>query len=334
MVAEFVGTVWENGEFGIALAPKVEPLCPFDVNAPSLTPDEQEWNRNLIKVHGAIEVLEFKGVDPLGLSPRPKNHRPTIRGQKGITGHGKKLIRNACYRLERENRKELLTFATFTLPDVTRDESLFIAENWGEIIRVFVQRLTRVLKRAGLPGEVVGATEIQEQRTFRDGVMGLHIHLVFAGRRKGCTWALPPEEYSTIWKEVISGYLFWSPVFYDWTAVHNVQRVQKSVESYLGKYVTKGVKAVARVVEEFGEGCLPRHWYTCTNSLRSRVMEKRVSLTAYQADTLLKICLDYPDVFFVYRSPINVKMPSGKEMTVGWFGRVKPEYIDLFNGKG
>lgn len=334
MVAEFVGTVWENGEFGVALAPKDQPECPFDLNRPPCTTEEAEWNRNLIKVHGAIEVLRFKGVDPLGLSPLPKNHKASPRGQKGISAHGKRLIRNACHRIEIEVDKSLLTFATFTLPDVSTEESLFIGENWGEIQRVFVQKLTRALKKEGLPGEVVGAVEIQEKRFDRDDILSLHLHLVFKGRNKGETWGITPSEYNDLWKSVLQGYLFRSVETYDWRAVHNVQRVKKSVEGYLGKYVTKGVKSMSRVVERFGSGCLPSHWYSCTNSLRRRVLDSRVSLSAWDAKAIVSVCMDYPDVFFIYRKPIEIDMPSGKKITVGWFGRIKAEYIDLFTGRG
>lgn len=334
MVSEFVGTVWENGEFGVAIAAREQPECPFDLNKAPLTAEEAEWNRSLIKVHGAIEVLKFKGVDPLGLSPRLKNHKRELRGQKGISAHGKRLVRNACHRLEQETDKSLLTFATFTLPNVSVDESLFISENWGEIQRVFIQKLGRCLRKESLPGEIVGAVEIQERRFERDSILALHLHLVFVGRRKGGTWAISPSEYCELWKEVLQKYLFAAPETYDWRAVHNVQRVKKSVEGYLGKYVTKGVKSISRVVERFGAGCLPSHWYTCTNSLRKRVIEHRTQVSGLDAKTIVTVCMDYPDVFFVYRTPIEVDMPSGKRITVGWFGKIKPEYIDLFTGKG
>lgn len=330
MISDFVGSVWENGEFGVAVAPKEQPECPFDLNRPPLTAEELEWNRNLIKVHGAVEVLTFKGVDPLGFSPLPKHHKREVRGQRGISSHGKRLLRNSCYRLEKENSKDLLTFATFTIPDVSTEESLFLAENWGEIMRVFVQKLTRTLKSEGLPGEIIGAVEIQEQRTFRDNVMALHIHLVFVGRKKGDTWAISPSEYNELWKSVLSRYLFEDAASYNWSAVHNVQRVKKSVEMYLGKYVTKGVKSVQAVADKFGENCLPRHWYTCSNSLRKRVMDKKVNVSGIKAEAIVRVCLDFPDIFFVYRKPILVKLESGKEITVGWFGRIRPEYIDMF----
>ncbi len=329
-MTDFVGTVWENGEFGVAIAPLEQPQCPFDLNRPPMNPEEAEWNRNLIKVHGAIEVLKFKGVDPLGYSPLPKNHKPGIRGQRGISSHGKKLIRNSCYRLEQECPKSRLTFATFTLPAVSRDESLFLSEQWGEIQRRFVQKLGRALKAKGLPGEIVGAVEVQEERAFRDGILALHIHLVFVGRNHKKTWAITPSEYNQLWKSVLEGYLFNSPESYDWRAVHNVQRVKKSVESYLGKYATKGVKSVSKLIAEFGENSLPRHWYTCTNSLRDRVVARVSRLSTQQAKDIVNLCMNGASDAFVYFKPIVVKFPSGKDVTVGWFGRVKLEHIDLF----
>lgn len=329
-LAEFVGKVWENGEFGVAVAPKEHPECPFDLNKLAIPPEEEEWNRNLVKAHGAIEVLKFKGIDPLGFSPLPKNHKPGNRGSKGITAHGKKLIRNGCWRLEHENKRDVLTFATFTLPDVSTYESIVISQNWGKIQRVFIQKLTRTLRKEGLPGEVVGAVEIQEKRALRDNILAIHLHLVFVGRLPGQTWALAPCEYGELWKTVIQEFLYNEPHAYDWSAVHNVQRVKKSVEGYLGKYASKGVKSLGKMAEKFGESNLPKHWYTCTNSLRDRVLSSRVQLSAGKAKTLVNMCVDFGDVFFVYRKPIEVEFPSGKIVTVGWFGRIKEEYIDMF----
>lgn len=334
MLSEFTGRCWENGEFGLACSKtfKLEPSL-----VPPRTPaqiERAEWIKNLIEVHGADAVLEYYGFNPLGSSTVPKTHRDQKRGLNGITPYGSRLVRNACLRLERENPKDRLSFATFTLPDVSVRESVILAQNWAQIVRVFIQRLRRHLIASGLTGEIVGATEIQEKRMQRDGIVALHLHLVFLGRHRKQTWAGTPELYRQFWRETIEPYLFEDSDQYNWSAVENIVRVKQSAQSYLGKYLSKGVKSVGKAAEEFGTEALPTAWYTITNTLRSRVHLYQSHLSGDRAKVLLDHCCDKDSDVFVYRRPIELKSDSGRPIFIGWYGKLKPEWVNYFQGGG
>lgn len=330
MVLEFCGRVWENGEFGLAVAKRmnIEPVCQRLV-----TPEQAEherWIGELLDVHGAEAVLAFYGFDPLGLSPLPNSHSSSPRGLNGITSHGKRLVRNACKRLEAEVSKEHLSFLTVTVPDISYLESISISQNWAEVVRVFMQRLKRALIRRGLPGEMIAVTEVQEKRTKRDGILALHLHLMFAGRAKRSAWAVKPEEVREYWASALSPYLDEPISRYCWDAVENIQRVMKSCEGYLGKYLSKGAESVALVESEFGVEAMPRSWYACTNSLRTRVVSRIRSVNQPMGTALVNACCDANSDDFIYRKPIVLRSEGGRDITIGWFGKIKEDRISKY----
>lgn len=334
MVMHFAGKLWQNGEFGLSCVRRTaDPLPDIPFRSESEV-EQAEWVAQLLAVHGAESVLEYYGVDvsTLGLSPRPNSHSRKRRGTLGISSYGRRLVRNACHELENTYSRDVLTFATFTLPNVTALESRTIGRHWAEIVRVFVQRLRRGLLSAGLPAEVVGVTEVQEGRTARDGLLGLHLHLVFVGRKARSSWAFTPAWYRSEWASVVSRYLREPRESYRWGSVENIQRVKFSAESYLGKYLSKGAKAVGALREKFGADCLPSAWHTCSASLRDRVVGHIRGLSPGGANALVDACSDPECDWFVYRRPVQVVGDSGKLITLGWMGKLRPQYIDVFYG--
>lgn len=334
MIREFCGRVWENGEFGIAVSKKmvVEPVSERVVSPAQA--EHEQWVADLLDVHGAEEVLKYYGFDPLGFSPLPNSHNNSLRGLKGITSHGKRLVRNACRRLEVEVGKEFLSFLTVTVPDVGYLESIAISQGWAEVVRVFLQRLKRALVKAGLPGEIVGVTEIQEKRVKRDGILALHLHLMFVGRSRGQKWALTPSDVRSAWSSALAPYLDEPVSSYCWDAVENIQRVLKSCEGYLGKYMSKGASTVDAAIDEFGEEAMPRSWYACTNSLRKRVVSKIRVINQPMGTALINACCDELSTDFHYRKPIVLRGESGRDVVIGWFGKIRDDRISKYMSIG
>ncbi len=109
--------LWPNGELSIYIRhqQRKPPATLNPVASLTLLRDA------LVRSAGVRQTLQ--AFDLLGLShPRnfDKNHATLIRkGLKGITGLGKRRVRNAAFILTRENGKHRLTFATVTLPSLT-----------------------------------------------------------------------------------------------------------------------------------------------------------------------------------------------------------------------
>ena len=335
MLSRFAGKVWLNGEFGVSCVKELKQELPYVAARTAVQQEQSEWIGNALALHGAEAVLDCYGIDPsvpIGLSTVFNSHRRKKRGLMGISTYGRRLVRNACCYLERSIARECLTFATFTLPDVSRLESLAIGRQWAEIVRVFLQRILRGLLSADLPAEIVGVTEIQQARAERDGILALHLHLVFVGRKPRRGWVYPPSWYRDEWMAVISRYLQHSPATYNWTACENVQRVRYSAESYLGKYMSKGLKSVGWAKSEFGAEYLPSAWYSCSSSLRTKVTTRTRSLTSVGAEALVELCCDSASEAFIYRRPVQIVSDSGRLITLGWMGKIKPGWIDIFTG--
>ena len=332
LLKEFTGRLWENGEFGVSCIKTIGMPNP---EVPIYGPEQrehQEWIHNCLQVHSAGITLDYYSQESISLESTsdPNSHREKKRGLNGISAYGRRLVRNAAFRLEKENGMARLSFVTLTLPNVSAGESRDIGRNWSQIVRVFIQKLRRRLQALGLPAEVLAVTEIQTKRTQRDGVLGLHLHMIFVGRHRRTTWALMPKEISAFWQSVLAAYLYEPTGDYDWRAVENVARVRKSASAYLGKYMSKGVSNVVAASEQFGEDAIPTAWYAITSSLRDRTLSRVKLLDNNTCLDLVVAASIESSPFFHYRYPILLSSPGLPDVTIGWHGKLKSSYIEFF----
>lgn len=330
--------IWETGEFSFGYLP-AKRLDRKEL-PPEFGVDREDLTNicNCIKAHGYEETSKFLKANPelypsisslpspLESTPVPNSHSPVKRGQSGISGHGKKLVRNAALRLEKEVGIKHLSFLTLTVPGVTSEGALTLVENWAEIVRIFQQRLKRRLVSKGLPGEMVGVTEVQERRMAASGVVALHLHIVFQGRRRYQSWALLPGDVRSMWRDTLTPYL--EPVeggFY-WDAVENLVHIRSSAVGYLGKYMSKGSKVCDEIIKAHPGVVLPSCWYLCTNTLRKRVFQNIRFISSNDSSWFESLCssMDTENVF-TFIQPVYVVMKDGFEYQVGWVGRLKPE---------
>lgn len=277
--------------------------------------------------HEPTVVIDGNPV-PLGSSNRLNSHKSpencgrfssnrARRGQNGLTPHGKLLVKNSAAYLQERYGRQHLSFATVTIPSVSAEESREISQNWSEILRRFQQSLTRKLKSEGLPQLLVGVTEIQAARFERDGVLGLHYHCVFVGRRPRCDWAVHYLEIREMWRRSF-------PSKYqtlDFSSSENVVRVKSAVDKYLSKYISKGVPVLgdSAQIEEFRD-VLPTTWYNCTNNLR-RVIKSMVLSGASSSDAVALIVEHAVPECLEFLMPIYVVIDD-YEFIAGWRGKL------------
>ena len=247
------GRLWPDGQFSIGYAPS-----------------------------GGAELLETpaeyarKWDEPIGLSLASNSHNmrddgKPRRGTKGMTAHGRKLLKNAVWRMQRLYGKRSLSFLTLTLPGLTYEESWNVSSQWSNIVRVFFQRLGRLLESKGLPTAYASCTELQPGRCEREGHPALHLHIVIVGRWRGRgAWACKPCEFRDCWAAVVQPYLFNQ---YCWDACENVQGIKKDVSAYLAKYLSKGI-SMNEPPRSDGTGWgLPTCWYNVSLKLRRWVLD-------------------------------------------------------------
>ena len=273
--------------------------------------------------------------DYLGLSLLSNSHRVALgiaspppekaqRGSKGITALGSRTVRNAAFLLQQRYGIGRLGFYTFTLPPVDACSEYEAGREWAEIIRVFLQSVGRLLKAAGLPPSYVGCTEIQEGRYARYGGLPLHLHVVMVGKSRSGPWVITSDQWRALWRRAVIGRCrsFESVSF---SASVDTARVKKSVEGYLGKYMSKGSKILGQLIAddpgltEF----LPRSWWCCSMNLRRAIARRMTGGNNTASKLLTDVRRD--DSRVDYASEITVSMSDGQRVPVAVIGKLSAE---------
>lgn len=231
----------------------------------------------------ADRAFEPYAAAPIDLSKVPNSHseagdriNSAVRGLKGITRYGQKMVRNAAYLLQRKHGACRLSFLTCTIPGKP-ERTCEIAAEWSEITRVFYQGLKRKLVSYGLDPAIAGVTEIQPKRFMRTGGMPLHLHVVFQGAPKDYGWCLSPADLTEMWQRAVCSRVP-SAREESFASACNVQMVRDNAAGYLGKYMSKGEESVKAIIDanpdlvEF----LPSSWYNLTSEARDLVLRNMV----------------------------------------------------------
>lgn len=329
--SDFVGKCWPNGEFGLGFQKRVDMSQRVKKTRSYFDNPKGEKERAFAcRMALAQRWCNETGqtIAPLGLSPHTNSHKRAKRGLKGISSYGRKMVRNGAYHLQRRYGCSRLSFLTVTVPSVTPAESAKLSQNWSEIVRKYLQSLGRLLQRRSMPAEIVGCTEIQELRTARDGVLGLHLHLVFVGRAVRGSWVVSYKDARRLWKREIERVLGREV---DCSSTENMERVKHDAEQYLGKYMSKGIKSIAVLVEMGWGDCLPSAWWSMTRTLSSAIKALVILLKEERASLFVKL-VEYGAEVFLYALPVSVSLADGQRLKVGYFGKIKREFIPMLYG--
>ena len=336
---EFRGKLYPSGKFGICKQRKmaVEP-----VRARGKSRAEQ-WNSDMLSVHGVERSLEYvrKGrpvqkmssennpvdsPEPLGSSMRSNSHKRVRRGSKGISKAGRRAVENSAILLESTYGRSRISFLTLTIPGVTEDEAIALSGNWSEIVRVFLQWLCRRLKNAGLPDCVVSVTEVQEGRLRGSGVLGLHLHMLFVGRKAVGGWLFSPEDIREAWRRAVGNHLSMPPEFYDWRAVERLERIKKSASGYIGKYMSKGLKSAQLISEVRPDVVLPSTWYNLSQSMRRWYKKSVVILSRELAGYIVELIENKEEECFEFVGSVSVSYRD-RQIKVGYCGKMTTSMI-------
>lgn len=280
--------------------------------------------------------------DYLGLSLLPNSHRVALgmadpppersrRGLKGITRHGARTVRNGAFLLEQRYGRKLLGFYTFTLPKLNESAEYQAGMEWAEIVRIFLQSVTRLLKAAGLPPSYVGCTEIQMARYEKYGGLPLHLHLVMPGKNPGNpkSWVISSDQFRSLWRRSVIARV---PVYdgCSFAASVDTAMVKKTAEGYLGKYMTKGVAALSSLlVDDAGlADFLPASWWCCSVNVRRAIGARIAGGTASARELFRRIAAR--DSAIAFSREIVVEVADGSPLVVGIVGKLTPEGMRLY----
>lgn len=243
-----------------------------------LSKHDEELYREMEKVKDG-DYSKFYDATPPDASPlfieSPKSSRnlPKAYGEHGITGYGKRVVKNGSLILEQKYSKSRLGFVTCTLPSFAEEHQRAINANWSEVTRRFYQKLKRQLAKISKPFIYTGVTEIQEKRFKKYGLPVPHLHFVYLCRDSSRSrYWLYVCQIHRAWNEAlreVSKKLGYRYDFSDENKLASVhcKCVRKSSAGYLGKYISKGCKVVESMKEQ-GFHEFPKQWWTASMQLK------------------------------------------------------------------
>ena len=240
-------------------------------------------------------------------------------GLKGMTSLGKRRVRNACHMLAREGGKYRLTFSTVTLPAFECEDYVRIHDHWDEIIDDYRRQMSRKLKRWGLSGEIVGVSEVQEERYEETGYPVLHAHFLFVGMGSSGGWAISPNDHDRIWANCLRRAL--SGPITELLSAARLESLRGDVDAYMGKYMSKGVGIINRMVADNFGWAIPKQWWNCSRSLVQR-MEKQKRYFTEGVPWLIARAADGDDDIWAYYSVFELEMPDGEKVAMGSYGKL------------
>lgn len=320
-----IGRLWPNGEVSFHY-PKREETKEQRASSPSL---KQRFCRSLVASQGVGAAVKTAVLMGLLNVPNFDNAENQIqrKGLKGITRKGRRTVRNGCYLLEKESGHKFLTFATVTCPSLTDEQMGTIHEKWFKIVEHYRREIRRELRRAGLPGEMVGVSEIQPKRFKKEGKPCLHCHFVWKGRKRGHNWAINPKKHDEIWLRAIDAVI---PGAVDCVkSAAQLKNVKSSAEGYLSKYLSKGAGDLKEVVRLGFASWVPKQWWSCSRSLSQRIRRSQYVFEK-GTDWLIRLGEDRNTDMYLYFVPIKVEGKRGDEICVGYTGRLTESGKALF----
>jgi hypothetical protein len=104
--------------------------------------------------------------------------------------------------------------------------------------------------------------------------------------------------------------------------------VEKSVEAYLSKYLSKGSgEELAAYIEDLGEECVPGQWWFCSARMREAINDN--TLAGANVGALLETMVEHllevgTGEGFEYIRHVD-RPVGGHLVTCGWVGRLAPE---------
>lgn len=230
--------------------------------------------------HSPLRMQKLTGGSSLGLSDaRIFTETPKASRKRCLT-MSKSMARNirqACYLLEESYGKNHLSFLTLTLPSLPSEAMTVIHNNWGKLIDQFLKWLRYALEAKGIPLEYTYCTEIQLKRQEKYHESIYHVHLLFRGRKKKSNWAVTPSQIRKAWCRCIQNYYGGD---FQQSALENVQRVKKSAERYLSKYLSKGRNHIHPQSANNADTLKPIHWGGIARGVRRIIDRLTLRLTS------------------------------------------------------
>jgi len=305
------GSLWPNGEFGLGY-----------YSDQVINENENEWmwaqDGELSERSPDLE----EAVRSITSSDAPNSEK---RGLKGITTYGARNLRSAAYLLETRLGRSDCALWTFTLPCLSASGRRSMSESWGKVTNELVKTFTRRLVHAGRSPSIAGCVEIQTARMERTGEAYLHIHLICPlWSNEWAGYAVDVDRVRGWWHRCIERF---SGEELNTMPRVQVEQVRKSMEGYIGKYLSKGSQSeLDAFIADLGPDAVPGQWWFASSTMKKAIKASTHRGSAFGAlmENVISYafregCLDA----FEYIRHVDVEI-DGVRYTAGYYGKLKP----------
>lgn len=318
------GELSPTGEFSIGVIPPSATCEPHRFLERERRAEVEELVQ--VNAHGAALALDAELRAPLISTSASNSKKEPVRarkGSRGMSGKARRKVKGSVYLLEERYGRDNLSFLTLTLPGLSSEGLRALCANWGPIVHRFKAWLNSRLKSHGLEGRYVYCTEVQEKRLERTGDIALHLHMVFVGRKtRYQPWVVTPNEIREAWRRALQAHV--EGLTDDSPLVVNIQRVEKTVVSYLGKYLSKGASVTRQIVEAGRGDELPSEWWGSGMPVKTHLKKRTTKLHRDACDLLWEMCREGAPDEILWARPVVYEAHDGAEFHVGWIGQVAP----------
>lgn len=279
---------------------------------------------------GLSTAVNSQKSPPQALQVRDRKAKPQ-------TSYSKRIVRNGAYLLQKEVGRNNLTFATLTLPqaavEILESRGSDAAALYADCDRQMKQWITNQLEKEGINPWIVSCVEVQPERFKQTGQVALHSHYVFQGKVAGGDWIIHKDKFRNQWNKILSNVLGEK---IESLASTRIERVKKSAEYYLSKYMSKSGGVIDEIVEAGKKNMLPSCWFGCSLELRNKIKSMSTFISKESAQIIydqreelkLKGILSY---FHVHEIELVQSHGEPFILPVAFIFKFrKPEYVKMF----
>lgn len=286
----YSGKVFPSGDFSVGIVPARkmrEKDRQYECTAQNPKRQVVSWEEDGQSYHEVAYLQSEKVACTPNLVSAAKSAQRVKYGRRGITSYGKKMVRSGAVLLEQEWGKSQTGFATLTVPPLSGSAMYKLCTVWGEVVHRFFEEFRRHQLRVGGDVRYVCVTEIQEGRFRTRGEIGLHLHFIYKARHeaRSANWLVSANWCRDTWRRILANRL--ADVCTDIPLPRcELKMVRKSASGYLGKYMSKGGKILADIIEAMPTVELPSQWWSLSSQVRSDIKERILRLDSLSAYTL------------------------------------------------
>jgi len=257
------------------------------------------------------------------------------KGLRGATAKTRRTIADCVKVMMDVSPKGSLAFWTVTIPPMSEADHARVCQSWSSIVGAVKTAIERLLASKSLPVRVLFVTEVQPGRYKNSGVVGLHLHVLFATRKGlGCPWLVSIPELDAIWAKVLSHKLNRQV---DIGSACKLVAVKGSPQKELSKYLSKSDKIITQIHADGKENLLPKNYFYCSESIRTIAKQKVKTFTGKAVEVFYDNTELLEKYGYIKARTITRKFPDLKNLgeyqsiIVGKAGYIKDEFIEIFD---